>query len=157
MTPTGSRRMIDVIPFMYSPALRPSSRRAAPAKNRIWSTIGGISSDSVSAIGFPVFSLSSAIRSAALASTASAIRYSARLRSLGVESFHSSKAAAAARHGGVDVGRGGQRRGGVGLTGGRVDDVRRLPVGRIELLAVDEVLDDAGHGVSRLLAWTPER
>ena len=43
-----------------------------------------------------MFSLSSAIRSAALASTASAIRYSARLRSLGVESFHSSKAAAAA-------------------------------------------------------------
>ena len=31
---------------MYSPADRPSSTRAAPAKNRIWSTIGGISSDS---------------------------------------------------------------------------------------------------------------
>ena len=46
-------------------------------------------------MGLPVFSLSSAIRSAARASTASAIRYRARLRSLGVESLHSSKAAAA--------------------------------------------------------------
>jgi hypothetical protein len=29
---------------MYSPCARPSRTRAAPAKNRIWSTIGGISS-----------------------------------------------------------------------------------------------------------------
>ena len=43
-------------PAMYSPADRPSSTRAAPAKNRIWSTIGGISSDSVSPSGLPVFS-----------------------------------------------------------------------------------------------------
>ena len=41
---------------MYSPLDRPSSTRAAPAKNRIWSTIGGISSDMVSEIGLPVFS-----------------------------------------------------------------------------------------------------
>ncbi|CAM5660864.1 hypothetical protein SALBM217S_01497 [Streptomyces griseoloalbus] len=33
---------------MYSPAERPSSIRAAPAKKRIWSTIGGISSVRVS-------------------------------------------------------------------------------------------------------------
>ena len=38
---------------MYSVAARPSSRRAAPAKKRIWSTIGGISSDIVSANGLP--------------------------------------------------------------------------------------------------------
>ena len=44
---------------MYSPAARPSSTRAAPAKNRIWSTIGGISSLAVSACGLPVFSDSS--------------------------------------------------------------------------------------------------
>jgi hypothetical protein len=43
-TPTGSRRMNEVNPDMYSPADRPSSIRAAPAKNLIWSTIGGISS-----------------------------------------------------------------------------------------------------------------
>jgi hypothetical protein len=40
MTPIGSRRIHDVWPAMYSPADRPSSTRAAPAKNRIWSTIG---------------------------------------------------------------------------------------------------------------------
>ncbi len=34
----------------------PSSMRAAPAKNRIWSIIGGISSDAVSPSGLPVFS-----------------------------------------------------------------------------------------------------
>ena len=44
---------------MYSPAALPSSTRAAPAKNRIWSTIGGISSLAVSACGLPVFSASS--------------------------------------------------------------------------------------------------
>ena len=54
-TPIGSRRMNEVYPDMYSPAERPSSMRAAPAKNRIWSTIGGISSDKVRAIGLPVF------------------------------------------------------------------------------------------------------
>src|ERR1039457_4286141 len=42
-TPIGSRRMNEVNPDMYSPAERPSSIRAAPAKNRIWSTIGGVS------------------------------------------------------------------------------------------------------------------
>ena len=41
---------------MYSPAERPSSIRAAPAKKRIWSTIGGISSLRVSRSGLPVFS-----------------------------------------------------------------------------------------------------
>ena len=41
---------------MYSPGDLPSRTRAAPAKNRIWSTIGAISSDRVSEIGLPVFS-----------------------------------------------------------------------------------------------------
>lgn len=58
---------------MYSPAERPSSMRAAPAKNRIWSTIGGISSVRVSSSGLPVFSDSAAIRSSARSSNASAI------------------------------------------------------------------------------------
>ena len=52
---------------MYSPGERPSSTRAAPAKNRIWSTIGGISSDRVSATGLPVFSLSTATSSLGVA------------------------------------------------------------------------------------------
>ena len=93
-TPTGSRLMIEVNPDMYSPAERPSSIRAAPAKNLIWSTIGGISSDVVSAIGLPVFSDSAATKSAARASSASAIRSSARLRSDGVASRQPSNASA---------------------------------------------------------------
>ena len=65
--------MNDVWPAMYSPAARPSSTRAAPAKKRIWSTIGGISSLAVSARGLPVFSASSSTSSSACASIASAI------------------------------------------------------------------------------------
>ena len=41
---------------MYSPAVLPSRMRAAPAKNRIWSTIGGISSLRIRRDGFPEFS-----------------------------------------------------------------------------------------------------
>ena len=39
---------------MYSPADRPSRTRAAPAKKRIWSTLGGSSSLAVSPSGLPV-------------------------------------------------------------------------------------------------------
>ncbi len=77
---------------MYSPAERPSKSRAAPAKNRIWSTMGGISSDMVRALGLPVFSHSTSTSSSARASMASAIRNRARLRSDGVVSRHPSKA-----------------------------------------------------------------
>ena len=63
---------------MYSPADLPSSTRAAPAKNRIWSTIGGISSDIVSPRGLPVFSDSASTISSARSSIASAMRSSAR-------------------------------------------------------------------------------
>ena len=58
MTPTGSRRIDELKPRMYSPVALPSSTRAAPAKKRIWSHIGGISSLSVSPFGLPVFSAS---------------------------------------------------------------------------------------------------
>jgi hypothetical protein len=58
---------------MYSPAERPSSMRAAPAKNRIWSIIGGTSSDAVSPSGLPVLRDSAATNSSARASIASAI------------------------------------------------------------------------------------
>ena len=73
-TPIGSRRTYEVCPARYSPADRPSSIRAAPAKNRIWSTMGGISSDSVRANGLPVFCALGRTSSSARASRASAIR-----------------------------------------------------------------------------------
>ncbi len=82
---------------MYSPADLPSSSRAAPAKKRIWSTIGGTSSDMVRANGLPVFSHSAATSSSARASMASAMRMRARLRSEGVVRLHPAKAAAALR------------------------------------------------------------
>jgi hypothetical protein len=81
---------------MYSPADLPSSTRAAPAKKRIWSTIGGISSDRVRATGLPVFSLSIAISSSAPASITSASFNSACCRSLGVDHRQLSNAVAAA-------------------------------------------------------------
>ena len=89
--------MNEVWPAMYSAAARPWRCRAAPAKNRIWSTIGGISSSMVSWKGFPVFSDSARTRSSALASSASAMRISARLRSEGVVRRHEAKASAATR------------------------------------------------------------
>ena len=92
----GSRRIIDVWSAMYSPADLPSRCRAAPAKKRIWSTIGGISSDNVTATGLPVLALSTATSSSARASMASAMRKRARLRSDGVASLHPGKAAVAA-------------------------------------------------------------
>src|SRR5213595_3895639 len=55
-TPSGSRRTMLVNPCMYSPAALPSRMRAAPAKKRMQSTIGGISSDLVAARGLPTFS-----------------------------------------------------------------------------------------------------
>ena len=94
-TPSGSRRTNDVCPAMYSAAASPSRLRAAPAKKRIWSTIGGISSSMVSWKGFPVFSDSARTRSSARASRASAMRKSARLRSEGVVRRQELKASAA--------------------------------------------------------------
>ena len=92
----GSRRIEEVKPRMYSPVAFPSSTRAAPAKNRIWSTIGGISSDSVSDTGLPVFSLSTATSSSAFSSITSASFSRARCRSLGVDHRHDSNARPAA-------------------------------------------------------------
>ena len=89
--------MNDVWPAMYSAAARPSRCRAAPAKKRIWSTIGGISSSMVSWYGFPVFSHSALTRSSARASSASAMRISARLRSEGVVRRQAVKASEATR------------------------------------------------------------
>src|ERR1700704_776208 len=81
---------------MYSPADRPSSTRAAPAKKRNWSTIGGISSVAVSSRGLPVLRHSASGSPSALASPASAIFSRARCRCEGVVSRQTSNAAAAA-------------------------------------------------------------
>src|SRR3954466_3909219 len=47
--------MNEVWSAMYSALARPSSTRAAPAKKRSWSTIGGISSLAVRGNGLPLF------------------------------------------------------------------------------------------------------
>jgi hypothetical protein len=80
----------------YSPALFPSNTRAAPAIKRIWSIIGGTSSEYVMARGLPVFSISVSISSSIWASIASAMSLIAFWRTDGVEFFHDSKACAAA-------------------------------------------------------------
>ena len=126
--------MNDVWPAMYSPALLPSRWRAAVAKKRIWSTIGGISSDRVRAIGLPVFSTSRAISSSPRASTASAMRNSASERSAGVASRQPSNAAAAACIAASTSAA--DDSGAVAYTcaGGRVDDVGGPPVRRLDPL-----------------------
>ncbi len=96
MTPTGSRRIHEVWFAMYSPADLPSRTLAAPAKNRIWSSIGGISSAIVTWWGLPVLRPSAATRSSAAFSTSSANPSSAFWRCDGVVRFHSVNAAAAA-------------------------------------------------------------
>ena len=81
---------------MYSAAARPSSMRAAPAKKRIWSTAGGISSEAINALGLPVLRHSASMKRSASFSSASAMRSSARLRSDGVVDRQPSNAAFAA-------------------------------------------------------------
>ena len=71
---------------MYSPDDSPCAVRAAPAKNRTLSTIGGISSLIVTSAGLPAFWASILTNSSALDSIASASLRSASWRSLGVES-----------------------------------------------------------------------
>src|SRR5438309_5565740 len=93
----GSRRSMLVKPVMYSPVARPSSSRAAPAKKRKQSTIGGISSDLVGASGLPTFSDSIRASSSPSASMAWASLSNRSPRSRGVVSDQpSSKALRAA-------------------------------------------------------------
>src|ERR1051325_1755985 len=75
-----------VKPCMYSPAGRPSSVRAAPAKNRKQSTVGGISSDFIAPSGLPTFSDSICASSSPAASMASASLSIISLRIRGVVS-----------------------------------------------------------------------
>src|SRR6266550_3639913 len=97
--PSGSRLIIDVYPWMYSPAERPSRLRAAPAKKRRLSAENGISSrEAIS--GFPTFCDSSWASSSACSSITSASECSSSERSFGVLSSHSGStcfAAATAR------------------------------------------------------------
>src|SRR5438128_8728569 len=81
---------------MYSPAALPSSRRAAPAKKRRWSTHGGSSSERNRARGFPTLADSRLASSTPSALTASANFSNISLRSLGTVSNHSGYALRAA-------------------------------------------------------------
>src|SRR3989338_5971211 len=74
ITPTGSRRIIDVCPAIYSPAIAPCCQRTAPAKKRKQSTIAGISSPRAALIGLPQFSASSAAKASASGSLRAAAR-----------------------------------------------------------------------------------
>ena len=139
---------------MYSAAARPWRLRAAPAKKRIWSTMGGISSSMVSWKGLPVFSDSARTRSSARASRASAIRMSARLRSEGVVRFHEVKASAATPRAwsmSAGPGDGGL---GEGLARTWVDQGCAGPVLGVAIGAPDEVLQ-LPHAVV-LLLWPVE-
>jgi hypothetical protein len=124
---------------MYSPAARPSSTRAAPAKKRSWSTITGSSSDVVSPIGLPVFADSTSTSPSPLASTASAMRSNANWRCAGVVSRQVSNALAAAR---TSLSTSSAPATGAShyAAGDRVDDVRLTSGGRPAVLAADEVL-----------------
>ena len=83
---------------MYSPAARPSRSRAAPAKNRTWSTITGISSAIVTANGLPVFSHSARTSSSAPDSMASATRERREAALGGCRAFPLPKASLAERN-----------------------------------------------------------
>ncbi len=131
---------------MYSPAALPSSTRAAPAKKRIWSTIGGSSSDAVRASGLPVFCDSAATISSARASIASAMRSSARCRTDGVASRQTSKARCRRVHRTIDVGRLGHRRGGKYLPSARVDDVAGHARLGVDVRAIDEIAQHSASG-----------
>src|SRR5258708_7564751 len=90
-----------VKPVMYSPAARPSSGRAAPAKKRKQSAMGGISSDFVAPRGLPTFSDSMRASSSPCSSIALASLSRRSLRSRGVlldqTSSYALRAAATAR------------------------------------------------------------
>ena len=147
-TPTGSRLINEVNPDMYSPAERPSSIRAAPAKNRIWSTIGGISSDRVSAIGLPVFSRlgRDELLGPGLDRVGDPQQRQAALGRRGVPP--ALERVGGGGEGGVDLGLAGDRRGGEGLAGARVDQLGVLVVGEVGPLPADEVAQLIHHEAS---------
>src|SRR3954470_8909571 len=89
--PIGSRRVIDVYPLMYSPALFPSRLRAAPAKKRRLSAENGISSrEAIN--GLPTLRVSICASSRAFPCTTPASLCSSSERSFGVASSHSGSA-----------------------------------------------------------------
>src|SRR3954447_8966741 len=93
--PSGSRRIIEVYPLMYSPADLPSRLRAAPAKKRRLSAENGISSREAMS-GLPTLTDSSCASSSACSSSTSASLWRSSQRSFGVFSSHSGAAACAA-------------------------------------------------------------
>src|SRR5690606_12905777 len=150
---------------MYSPAEVPARMRAAPAKKRKWSALGGSSSERVAAIGLPVSLTSIATISSACASIASAMRSRASWRSAGGVSRPGSQARAAARTaraaspapaaaapaeappalGATSSARARPR---VGLARRGVEDLGAFRAACLDVAAVDEVLEHLGlHGL----------
>ena len=124
---------------MYSPAARPSSVRAAPAKKRMLSEETGISSRAAGS-GLPTFCDSSWASSSVFASIASAsfeqqlgALAGRRLEPLGQRGLGRLDRA-------VDVRLGALRHLGDRLCRRRVEDLGRLAFGGVDPLAADEVL-----------------
>ena len=137
---------------MYSPAERPSSTRAAPAKNRIWSTIGGISSDRVrrdrlaGVLALDLDQLVGALLDGVRDRSSAFCRSEGVVSRQPLERGRGGGACAASTSACPDSGRGARRR----LAGARVDDVGGAPVGGVHLLAVHEVAQRALVGLGRL-------
>ena len=95
MTPSGSRRIHEVYPRMYSPVAWPCMQRVAPAKKRMLSLAKPTSSRAM-ASGLPTLADSSWASSSVCSSSLSASVSSISERSLGVVSNHSPNASSAA-------------------------------------------------------------
>ena len=95
MTPSGSRRVIEVWSGEYSPAALASRTRAAPAKKAVLSMVPGTSKPVLSRSGFPVCAVSTAASSSARRRSSAARACSRSERSPGVVRDQAGKAAAA--------------------------------------------------------------
>ena len=126
---------------MYSPADLPSNILAAPAKKRIWSTIGGISSAMVTWLGLPVLRPSASTSAWAFFSTSSAKSSSAFCRFDGVRALPVGERLRRGSVRVVDVLLVGDRRGGVLLAGARVDQRHGGAADGVDELAADEILN----------------
>ena len=132
---------------MYSPAARPSIVRAAPAKKRSWSTIGGISSSNIACARL------ARVRWSRVGDLLGALLervgelQQQRLALAPASCCQVSKRLARRLDGLVDVLLAGERRVRDHLAGRGVDDVLGLALGRIDELAADHVLqvEDLGR------------
>src|SRR6478609_3141629 len=94
----GSRRIAEVWPSRYSPDDFPSSSRAAPAKNRSWSTPWSTSSLAMYRTGWPVSRACTALISSRRPAIAVARSRRYACRAPGVSRFHVVDARSAAAY-----------------------------------------------------------